>query len=919
MQWLLTKPHKVILALAIVSMIGASFLFASSTNAAPNYEINYQGKLMNASNVTVADGLYNMRFWLLTSSTIATTSAVWTESLTGSNRVQVTNGVFSVMLGSTSPLTGVDFNQTLYLGVEIGGTGAPVWDGEMGPRKILGAVPAAFEAENAQTLDGIATTSLLRSDQDDTASGLLTFTGGIISSASSTITNLTTLVATTTRLVINGESFTDLTGSGLINTADALTCATSNGATFGCLTAADWTVFNNKVSSSSIDSLSEIETLTGVSNILIEGDIDASSELLALMDDETGTGSLVFSVDPLLQGFRSNASSTIAGLTVAGNSTTTGSAYFGGNVGIGTTTPAGRLSLTGLGTGTGVAFRVADSSDTSRFTVRDDGSVAIASTATGNGLLVSQTGLIDANSGGFAVYSSIAQTNGRGLAYVYSDNAASTIDALRVQQVGTGNLVNFMDGSTSVFVVRDGGNVGVGTTTPVGKLSVTNSGASPALYLSDSANFALRILNPDAGGGYWNITQTDSGYAAGGGKLIFVPDSTTSTNATVTFTNSGSVGIGTTTPTSKLDVYQGDISLTNNYGIHFASSNGLDSNYARILGNSSNGLSLYTADAERVTVTSAGNLGIGTTTPTAKLDILQASGDGLILRNSPSTGVGDPKSSPTFELVSSRYESVHVDAPFTFQNIRTSASTDSQRLAISGYGSGEVMTILNPGNVGIGTTSPNARLSVAGTTFLGGTLTATGTVTLSAYTGGVLTTNGSGVVSASTTIGTSYLDSSVILSTEIDTSSELLTLVTDETGTGSLVFSASPVFTGTTTLAGYTATYGTTTNATSTNLAVTNLRLSALRDSSNSIGTNGMILQTNGSTAQWVATSTLGLGTGSVSSVALSAPTGFAVSGSPITTSGTLSLSYDTGYEGLRTASSTNWNNFLQYTIYPYY
>lgn len=43
-------------------------------------------------------------------------------------------------------------------------------------------------------------------------------------------------------------------------------------------------------------------------------------------------------------------------------------------------------------------------------------------------------------------------------------------------------------------------------------------------------------------------------------------------------------------------------------------------------------------------------------------------------------------------------------------------------------------------------------------------------------------------------------------------------------------------------------------------------------------------------------TPTSGAGSGSVTSVALSAPTGFTVSGSPITTSGTLALSFTTGY-----------------------
>ena len=51
-------------------------------------------------------------------------------------------------------------------------------------------------------------------------------------------------------------------------------------------------------------------------------------------------------------------------------------------------------------------------------------------------------------------------------------------------------------------------------------------------------------------------------------------------------------------------------------------------------------------------------------------------------------------------------------------------------------------------------------------------------------------------------------------------------------------------------------------------------------------------------------------GSGTVTSVAMTVPTGLSISGSPITTSGTLGLTYTAGYEGLLTASSTNWNGF---------
>lgn len=50
------------------------------------------------------------------------------------------------------------------------------------------------------------------------------------------------------------------------------------------------------------DTEGEVQTVWGSVNILLETEIDASSELLALMDDETGTGNVVFSASPTLTG-----------------------------------------------------------------------------------------------------------------------------------------------------------------------------------------------------------------------------------------------------------------------------------------------------------------------------------------------------------------------------------------------------------------------------------------------------------------------------------------------------------------------------------------------------------------------------------------------------------------------------------------
>jgi uncharacterized cupredoxin-like copper-binding protein len=51
-----------------------------------------------------------------------------------------------------------------------------------------------------------------------------------------------------------------------------------------------------------------------------------------------------------------------------------------------------------------------------------------------------------------------------------------------------------------------------------------------------------------------------------------------------------------------------------------------------------------------------------------------------------------------------------------------------------------------------------------------------------------------------------------------------------------------------------------------------------------------------------------GSGSGTVTSVAMSVPTGLAISGSPITGAGTLAVTYDTGYAIPTTASQTNWD-----------
>ncbi|MBP9763268.1 MAG: tail fiber domain-containing protein [Candidatus Pacebacteria bacterium] len=160
------------LIIAIV-LINFSFITPTTLFAAFNPEINYQGRLLDNVGSPVADADFNVQFKLYTVASGG--SPIWTETHcyspdngatcdgTGTDqRVATIDGLFSTMLGSISSIEGVDFNQTLYLGVNIGGNGTtPSYDGEMSPRKILGTVSSAFEAGK---LDGISSEQFFRND-----------------------------------------------------------------------------------------------------------------------------------------------------------------------------------------------------------------------------------------------------------------------------------------------------------------------------------------------------------------------------------------------------------------------------------------------------------------------------------------------------------------------------------------------------------------------------------------------------------------------------------------------------------------------------------------------------------------------------------------------------------------------------------
>ena len=155
-----------VIILSVITVVGAYFYQSKATAAAGvNEQINYQGRLLTNTGAVVPDGNYNIEFKIYQDGNGVLgggdETLLWTESRVGGNQVLVRNGYFSIYMGSVTPFgSSVDWNQdTLWLSVNIGGTGVPSWDGEMSPFTRFSSTPYAL---NAKAVGGLQKTALVQ-------------------------------------------------------------------------------------------------------------------------------------------------------------------------------------------------------------------------------------------------------------------------------------------------------------------------------------------------------------------------------------------------------------------------------------------------------------------------------------------------------------------------------------------------------------------------------------------------------------------------------------------------------------------------------------------------------------------------------------------------------------------------------------
>jgi hypothetical protein len=256
-----------------------------------------------------------------------------------------------------------------------------------------------------------------------------------------------------------------------------------------------------------------------------------------------------------------------------------------------------------------------------------------------------------------------------------------------------------------IVAADSSGNVGIGTTSPNTTLDIVSPNSAEAINIRGRSADDIGQLKFYENDGTTSLARLDSRtthFEVGSyNELRFSAGGVN--NSHVVIDTSGNVGIGTDSPTAKLNVKSSSypyVRVTNDgyTGLDIGQADSSEGGAGLIKLRDAADMDFYTADIQRMRISSTGNIGIGTGTvdPLRKLHLKDTGDVHILLQSSSADTNGE-----IFEIGAGANSSNRVD--LTFRTRDNDGTAGNER-----------MRITNGGDVGINTGSPASTLDVKG-------------------------------------------------------------------------------------------------------------------------------------------------------------------------------------------------------------